>query len=260
MTVLVGILCQDGVVIGADSSATFSAGNFRTIEQNFPDKIRLVGNHLIHAGTGQVGLMQRFHALLEANCADGQEQRRNGDGIPIGKAIARMTVDDFRETGVAPGQFGALVAYAGKNKSFGLIEFGPDMQPEIKTSNLWFSSMGSGQPLVDPFLALLRRSLFSESQPRLNEGIFAVVWALQHAIELNTGGINGPMHVGVVAYDKSKTFIEARMISDEELSEHQQSVEAMTKHIGSYRDQLNGRSVAITSPPPPPSPPSNNGN
>ena len=33
MTILIGVLCKDGVVIGADSSATFDAGGIRTIEQ-----------------------------------------------------------------------------------------------------------------------------------------------------------------------------------------------------------------------------------
>ena len=33
MTILIGILCQDGVVVGSDSSVTFVAGQQRTIEQ-----------------------------------------------------------------------------------------------------------------------------------------------------------------------------------------------------------------------------------
>jgi hypothetical protein len=33
MTILIGVVCEDGIVIGADSSATFSAGQIPTIEQ-----------------------------------------------------------------------------------------------------------------------------------------------------------------------------------------------------------------------------------
>ena len=48
MTILVGVLCQDGVVVGSDSSATFASGNLRTIEQPVR-KTFLVGNDVIFA-------------------------------------------------------------------------------------------------------------------------------------------------------------------------------------------------------------------
>lgn len=48
MTVLVGILCQDGVVLGSDSSATFVAGQMRTIEQAC-QKLYAVGNTVMFA-------------------------------------------------------------------------------------------------------------------------------------------------------------------------------------------------------------------
>lgn len=61
MTVLVGVLCQDGVVIGADSSMThtLATGQTGTIEQP-TDKIYRVGPDVLIAGTGVVGLVQRF--------------------------------------------------------------------------------------------------------------------------------------------------------------------------------------------------------
>lgn len=254
MTILVGILCQDGVVIGSDSSATFTAGSFRTIEQQIPNKTQVVANHILYAGTGSVGLSQRFHALLQTGMGDGQSLRLSGEAIEIGKKISNLSRQDFASTQAPLGSFGALLGCVTKNKGFCLIEFSiSDMQPELKTPSMWFSSMGSGQPIVDPFLGLLRKSLFARSQPKLNEGIFAVTWALQHAIDLNPGGINGPMQVGVVALDKTNKFVEARLLGEAELSEHQQNVEEMTKHIGAYRDVLNGSMAEAASPPTAPS-------
>lgn len=250
MTILVGILCQDGVVIGSDSSATFTAGSFRTIEQPIPNKTQVVGDEILYGGTGSVGLGQRFHALL-TSYVNTTELRKSGEAIHIGKEISKLSVQDFSSTGASNGTFGALLGCANKNKGFCLIEFSiADMQPELKTPLMWFSSMGSGQPIVDPFLGLIRKSLFANSQPKLNEGIFAVTWALQHAIELNPGGINGPMQVGVVAMDKTNKFIEARLLSEADLSEHHQNVDAITKHIGDYRDILNGsKDEDLRSPP-----------
>ena len=59
MTILIGVLCKDGVVVGTDSSATFVAGGFGTIEQP-TKKIDIIDEKIIVAGTGQVGLGQRF--------------------------------------------------------------------------------------------------------------------------------------------------------------------------------------------------------
>ena len=66
MTAIVGIRCKDGVVIGADSSATFGDGvGNRFIEQSTRRKIEIIGESVIVAGTGAVGHMQRFSAVIQ---------------------------------------------------------------------------------------------------------------------------------------------------------------------------------------------------
>ena len=69
MTILVGILCKDGVVVGTDSSATFAAGQFRTIEQE-TKKIDIISGQIIVAGTGQIGLGQRFYSQIHGGWHD----------------------------------------------------------------------------------------------------------------------------------------------------------------------------------------------
>jgi 20S proteasome alpha/beta subunit len=195
MTVLVGVLCTDGVVVGSDSSATLSSGQWRTIEQPVK-KIFIVGDDLIFAGAGQAGLGQRFEDILARLRADlpfpqiGHWQ--------IAKAMCASTLQDFASTKCPPGQFGALVAFACAS-GFHLCEFAlTNFQPEFKTPKAWFVSMGSGQAITDPFLGFLRRVLFQGNRPNLEEGLFAVAWALEHAIELNPGGINGPAQIAVL--------------------------------------------------------------
>lgn len=260
MTVLVGILCQDGVVLGSDSSATFGPHPMlKTIEQTVK-KTAVVGKVFLHAGTGQVGLGQRFHAVLEKFLAGNDITKIDIPQVELGKALCRMACEDFGSTGAEKGQFGALVAHVGFQKKFGLIEFSAtDFQPELKTKDMWFASMGSGQAIVDPFFGLLKGALFKSGQPKLNEGIFAAVWALRHVIELNTGGINGPMQLGTIAKDKTDKFLEARLLSEEELAEHVQNVEAMTEYVAAYRDILSGKVKGGQAPLPPPPPPASGG-
>ena len=56
------------------------------------------------------------------------------------------------------GRYGALVAVP-----FGrcgeLIEFPFDLQPELKTDENWYVSMGAGQAVADPLLGLDRSFL-----------------------------------------------------------------------------------------------------
>lgn len=172
MTVIVGLLCEDGVVIGTDSSMTFSAGpSFRTIEQS-TKKIFVMGDDLIYAGTGQVGLGQRFNAVLAKIKGDFKQR----SPIDVGKTIASQMVKDFAETGVQQNSFGALVGFSCAT-GLQLAEFAiADFQPELKTPEMWFCSMGSGQPITDPFLAFLKRSFFKGLRPKLNEGTFLVSW------------------------------------------------------------------------------------
>jgi hypothetical protein len=66
MTVIVGILCSDGVVIGTDSALAVGRVGRYTIERHDGSvfKIEFIGDEVITAFTGAAGLGQRFNDLL----------------------------------------------------------------------------------------------------------------------------------------------------------------------------------------------------
>ena len=232
MTVVVGIICDDGVVVGADSSATFTAGEFRTIEQP-TKKVFVIRNEIILAGTGAAGLIQRFENPV-AGLAATPNFLKNGR-FKITQQIAQAVINDFGTTQAPQRQLGAVLAFA-SIEGLQLCEFSvQDLQPEFKTPENWFVSLGSGQPITDPFLGMLRRVFFAKSRPKLSEAIFAVTWALQQAIELNPGGINAPMQVGVVAKDTKTPRAIARILTDDELSEHANNVRGVEEYLARYR-------------------------
>jgi len=241
MTIIIGLLCQDGVVIGSDSSATFASGNTRTIEQQIK-KVCIIDEHLIVAGTGQVGLGQRFQAVVENYWRAGSF--RNKSDIDAVKELSGLGIKDFVSTHVKTGQYGALFAFAA-NGSFGLCEFAlNDFQPELKTADsLWYVSMGSGQVITDPFLGLMRKVFWKDKPPRISEGIFAVYWALEHTIELNPGGINGPIQIGILSR-ASKGF-KARLLEEDELSEHSENIKGAIEHLAKYKDMLQGKGEGV---------------
>jgi Proteasome subunit len=236
MTVLVGLRCSDGVVLGADSSATFGPNMImKTIEQAV-QKVFIIEDRYIFAGTGEIGLSQRFGEVIKQAHA---KKLLRGSHIEIGKAICLAARQDFVSTGVQGGAFGALVAYPAGN-DICLCEFAlKDLQPEWKEGKMWFSSMGSGQAITDPFLGLLRKVFFPDQPPTLREGIFAAMWALQHAIELNPGGINGPAQIATLTFENGKPV--ATILHDDVIQEHIANVGAAEAHLSQYKNVLQGK-------------------
>lgn len=227
MTAIVGMLCNDGVVIGADSSSTFSTGRERTIEQP-SEKISIIGGSIIIAGTGQVGLDQRFTEVVSGVWSNKQFQQ--GTPMQIAKVLSANGINDFASTGLSPGAYGALVAYP-NNKKPCLCEFAiSDFQPEMKTADrIWYCSMGSGQNITDPFLAFMRSVFWADGrQPNVREGVFATAWALEHVVDCNPGGVDGPISIAVL--ERNRNNLAARRIRDEELDEIREHIdEAKTR-------------------------------
>ena len=229
MTSLVGVLCSNGVVLGADSAATFSAGRLNTIEQPMK-KLNVVAEQVVVAGSGDVGLDQRFRAVLKKAYSDKAFQN---SPIDVVKNLCRKTIDDFTETYVKMGKYGALLAFACENRPC-LCEFSiEDFQPELKTDQLWYCSMGSAQTITDPFLGFMRGVFWEKGPPRIQEAVFAVTWCLELAIELNPGGVNGPVRIAVLERN-DRGHLSARILSEDELGEHQQNVVEVVRHLREF--------------------------
>lgn len=249
MTVLIGVLCQDGVVIGADGAATFGVGNFRTVEQKTA-KIEIIADKVIVAGTGEIGLGQRFVNIVEQGW---HNNIFSNQPVHACAGVCQATVGNFQQTGLHLPNigYGALVAFP-HGETPNLCEFAVgNFQPELKTDRLWYVSMGSGQAIADPFLALMRSVFWKDQPPTRQDGIFAVTWALLHAIDCNPGGIGEPLQIAVLARESGQ--LKARLLTEEELKEHRENVEGVSAYLSDYTKQLSGQAEGVPSPPQAPS-------
>jgi len=249
MTSVVALRCRGGVVIGADSAVTFGtgSGNVSTIERHTSQKLRIIGDRLVLAGTGQLGLMQRFHSAVENALAAGVFEGV-ASGIEFAKRLSAVGIRDFKETHVADCDFTACVGFS-LNGDAHLCELdgSSGFQPEMKElDDLWYVSSGYGQTITDPFLALLHEAFWADGPPNLRGGIFSAVWTLKHVCKLNVGGVGDPINIAVL--DQSSGF--ARLLGAEELAEHENVVDAAMRHLGSFRDILEGKSDAEAVPTP----------
>lgn len=117
-----------------------------------------------------------------------------------------------------------------------LIQFDHQGSPECATDNLRFISLGSGQPLADPFLAFLRRIFWTKKPPNLQAGIVAATWALEHAIQTNPGGVDHPIQI--VTLGAGPNGPEIREIEESELQEDRQFIETAERKIGEAVEAL----------------------
>lgn len=250
MTVLVGILCKDGVIVGSDSVATFDDGAQRTIEQEIP-KIDIIADRIIVASTGAGGLGQRFRNIVRQQ-SEKKLFNKNNSPFDIIKTLSRLAIEDFLFTHVgipeksgvfSKSGYGALVAFP-RGTKFDLCEFPiSNFQPELKDEKIWYVSMGSGQKITDPFLGFIRDVFWEEGKPSLRDGKFAAVWALQQAIDLNTGGIGGPIQLAELIFDKKGNSV-ARILDEKDIDEHKQSIESAKKALKNYETALQDKGSA----------------
>jgi hypothetical protein len=260
VTIIIGVLCEDGIVLGSDSSATFGPApsqGHSTIEQP-AQKVFTLGEDLVFAGTGSMGAGQRLRELL----AGKKTEIGKNKATEIGKLISQHFINDLALTQFPKGHYGALVACGSSVHPFcHLIEFDiAHFQPEVRDSDLWFSCMGSGQPIADPFLGFIKRVLFEDKRPKkLNEGVFAVHWTLRQAIDLNTGGIKGPAQIATLTRGASNKGFSTKMLAESDLLESEGMVKGIEDCIRDYRTTLSGQMPScaqpMSAPPKPPEPP-----
>lgn len=252
MTSIVAIRCKDGVVIGADSSATFGDGaRNRTVEQLTDKKIEIIGNFAIVAGTGYVGHHQRFTAVVKRLYEE--NKFRELDELATAKLLSSEGIKDFGSTHVPQGgiQYTAIVACPAK-KAPCLVELpggSVHFQPEVKRlDDLWFTSAGSGQMITDAVLTLLKGVFWKEGPPTLKGGIFTAYYTLQHVCEVNPGGIQGPVKIAVL--EKDGASFRARMLSNDDLTEHDAAITDMNDRLKAFRNALDGNVEAAAIPRP----------
>jgi hypothetical protein len=163
MTVIVGILCSDGVVIGSDSAmAAGRAGRYTIERQEDVLKIEVIENDIITAVTGAMGLAQRFNdqvattiralrepfqlpqfapsplqQMLANKVKPGSKPFNVISAVEMGRVIAQTAIMDFQRTQSAyqlnhGWGLGALFAFVNADTPQ-LIDFDPiQFHPELK--------------------------------------------------------------------------------------------------------------------------------
>ena len=253
MTLIVGVQCPDGVVLGADSGATYVAGNAvgPPTAMQPTEKLHSIDDAIIMGVSGAVGLAQlylnRISTLWSQNLKQG--------AVTIEDTQRLVTDAIFQDASVAAGRARSILGASDQNwinlvntHSLLALPTGPERTPtllqidfsgrtEAASGDLPFVSIGSGQPIADPFLAFLRRVFWNNNTPTVQDGIFATVWTLQHAINDSASRFSPPVTVAVL--DENS----ARHLTSEEVEDHLQHVDDFEREMRGSR--IPERSVSI---------------
>lgn len=171
MTLIVGVLCEDSIVVGADGAATSTTVMGNPTSRQSVKKLTNIGNKIIVGVSGPFGLGQLIVSAVDqlsttpnVFSVQGTTKRRPEDSmVSLQKAIWAPILDQWKlakEAEPLVGQASAFqslisssVVAVNVHSQPCLFSFDHQGRPEMTKSGLPFVAIGSGQPIAEPFLA-----------------------------------------------------------------------------------------------------------
>lgn len=244
MTLIVGIKCHDGIVVGADSITTLGSA----IEQEVHNKLQLFEPHGIFASAGAVGLNQlieeRIRSHWESICkidsmADARHEISTIMWSEVRLALERVEkAERTLGRGLSEGiRCNLMIALLHKNEPRLFIYDECANSHEVTLESPFFS-IGSGSFQADPFLAFVKRIFWDDAAPKtVAAGIFCILWTLDHVSRVNAGlGVGGRPNVAVLKQRDQKWS--AERLNDDLLFEQMQAIPVVEDKLRSFRDRL----------------------
>lgn len=234
MTVVVALLCSDGIVVAADSMITPSIGGIN-VGHHHGLKISILTGMQLFAFAGDQGQSDRVRIMADSNHAAIPSMAHPID-FPL--AITQNIVQQFQNTGIAGAiNTNPILAFV-HNGAYVCCVFEGAMQPRLLDPAHYYVAVGSGKLSADPFLRFMTDVFCNGSQPTVAEAIFLATWTVQHVIDVNPGGVAGPIRIGVLREEGGvKT---ARLLNGLEIAEHEQAVQSAVSSLRVWRDRMHG--------------------
>ena len=218
--------------MASDSAATFGADGRPTIGQQEIRKVHLVNDHILHGGTGAIGIAQLIQdalkSLWDTNKIKGTpEAAGNVIGMTI-NALVRPYLESGQWqrtiTGDASTSLCRSLVAIPVDKRPCLFQFDFNGAPERASPQLPIISVGSGQSIADPFLAFLRRVLWKDTEPTVAEGRLGAVWAIDHVCRTNPGGVGGNIQLATLMSQRAGDLPKVQLSSEGDIDEHLERV------------------------------------
>lgn len=238
MTSILGIRCNDGIVIGADSMISMRAPHGDIQLDGI--KVHLPGKRGIVAFAGDVGVSQTVLDHLETQWSLIADVENKAEAKELILRSVQQAMGYQRgiaeRTGRGPA-FACLVGPIVLNRPLLLMFFEEPPAREAR-DGIYFLTAGTGQHFVFLFQKFLERIFWKGAAPStISEGIFSAMWTLSHIIDANaTLGIGGPPQIAVLQYRATDDDWHARLLTASEFGEHQQQIQTLESAMRQVKD------------------------
>jgi|SRR3989344_5130462 len=176
-TTIIGIVCKDGIVMGADRQAT--AGNL-VMSKNV-QKVVPITNYLVVSATGSVSDIEMQKKVLSAELRLKElKGKRRPTVREAANLVGMMTYRNIRQPSMIPAMVGMLVGGVNEDSSTELYSVEP-AGTAIKIED-YDANFGSGMPFV---LGFLERQ-YSPNKT-VKEGIELISEAIKSSTQRDTG-------------------------------------------------------------------------
>jgi hypothetical protein len=261
MTLLVGILCPDGVVIATDRQVTHGTMGITTVGQAGTKAAIIRKGQSIYASAGAVGLGQQMCAAIDTIDSKFHNHACIAELPNVLKATRSVIAPAFEIAAKAVQVLGPPATQqdavctgllAGKfADGIKLIELNAQAGGEILLTleSVPFVCQGSGKGNADPFLRFLWDVYWSKNAPTLKEAVLAGYWTVKVVTQLRTSGVGCGVEVFTLRHNGNSAT--AEKIADSALAEHDEFIAAVEEAMRGVRDQMMGRAAGSQTPSPP---------
>jgi proteasome beta subunit len=202
-TSIVGIVCKDGIVMGADKRAT--AGTF--IASKNEQKVKKINDYLVVSGTGSASDIALSEKVIAAELRLKELKTKSRPSVyEAANLIGMMFYRNIRTPAMIPHIVGLLVAGVdedGKSSLYSVWPDGATMAIEDYDANV-----SSGMPYI---LGLLERQY--KKDITVKEGVELAKEALKSSTQRDVGSGNG-IDIFTVTKDGIKQVVSEKIVPD----------------------------------------------
>ena len=229
MTVILGVLCRDGTVVGSDGASSQSTSKGLITYERAKQKIWILPSGVFGATSGNAALGQRVKVGVNRFFRDTETEF--SDPYELGDSLRMRVRQELEQIEMKPSNTdSSMVAFQLEKKNFLLTLKGEQLTPRMVEDDLFYQAIGGGANLAQPFFEFLRETFWiNENLPSVGEARIGVEWTLQHTVSTSSRGVSFPLNV--VSRTGSDLPCKLR---NEEIEEPLETIKRMQKKLREY--------------------------
>ena len=248
MTIGIGVLCRDGVVIASDgmcSTGPVGVDNLKT---------HIIQNKIVCCCAGADNYLQFFVNFLNLKFTEFGFDAPNITADDIISSIItgfytyvstlmvanmpahtqHLLLQKLQNDFLNPEklQFSSVIGFS-HNNNFYLYRIDGLIPSPIKPTGMWYTIIGSGFLHGMPSIHLIKKIIQINSIPNVANAVNLAYWTVDHAIEVASGGIGGNITIVSIRKNNDNAF----SVQTENTEQCKGFVEDVYRHIMTYFEQ-----------------------